>query len=621
MLDAKFSITPNIGNVLSTKFTVTNLTSGAVIDKYIWNYGFENLIYEEKNPIFIFKVPGIFNVTLSAVDVEGNIDTFTQTITADLTLKDSLSFISIPPDYSEPNSKTTIPFKISVTSSNPENSLNVDLFSSNSLSVPYQFVDNKWNFLTPTWKFTDINSNFITTLSVEPTPIYNNNTIVGVSGIGEFYYIDALGNKNNPVTITATLQTSGFNNYYDSFVYQYPSYSNNKIVKKNIDWYVKQKFPTTLKITGNYLDNINKLQWKGIKIPFLITCHDSLTGGIISSYPENNTLGKSFPVNISLTNLISSQYEIETNPLYFQTTDERGFKTGGYIFTSVTVLTSIEQTSIVAQTSALSGTTVLSFSGESNNFSVIDFENKNQIKRLNESFNNSKYFKDLALPENLNSNTILFDQFFAAAVGTGYLSANEDLGQTVYERIANFTSNHSDIDTCNIEQLISLAEQTNVTADNYGINFPSEIKRMLDIASIPKSKLWGIPDNTPLFPQSIGTELNTRYDFLTAGTKIILKNKFDGVIDVYMVPMQGNSMVYPLSSFLGYGFLQPVLINYLFYNFDPVYSGNYIENVIDWNSESTTLSPNLSTAIDWYGDEGIVEQSFRYFLTKNIFLK
>jgi hypothetical protein len=621
MLDAKFSITPNIGNVLSTKFTVTNLTSGAVIDKYIWNYGFENLIYEEKNPIFIFKVPGIFNVTLSAVDVEGNIDTFTQTITADLTLKDSLSFISIPPDYSEPNSKTTIPFKISVISSNPENSLNVDLFSSNSLSVPYQFVNNKWNFLTPTWKFTDLNSNFITTLSVEPTPIYNDNTIVGVSGIGEFYYIDALGNKNNPVTITATLQTSGFNNYYDSFVYQYPSYSNNKIVKKNIDWYVKQKFPTTLKITGNYLDNINKLQWKGIKIPFLITCHDFLTGGIISSYPETNTLGKSFPVNISLTNLIPGQYEVETNPLYFQTTDERGFKTGGYIFTSVTVLTSIEQTSIVAQTSALSGTTVLSFSGESNNFSVMDFENKNQIKRLNESFNNSKYFKDLALPENLNNNTILFDQFFAAAVGTGYLSANEDLGQTVYERIANFTSNHSDIDTCNIEQLISLAEQTNVAADNYGINFPSEIKRMLDIASTPKSKLWGIPDNTPLFPQSIGTELNTRYDFLTAGTKIVLKNKFDGSIDLYMVPMQENSVVYPLSSFLGYGFLQPVLINYLFYNFDPVYSGNYIENVIDWDSESTTLSPNLSAAIDWYGDEGIIEQSFRYFLTKNIFLK
>jgi hypothetical protein len=619
MLDAKFSISPNIGNVISTKFTVTNLTSGAIVTKYVWDYGFENLVYNEKTPSFVFETPGIFNITLSATDIDGNTSTFSQKITANLTFKDSLSFIQIPEQYSEPNLKTNTPFKFSVTSSNPNSPLHVDLFASNSLSIPYQFVNNKWNFLTPTWKFLDNNSNFITTLSVTPTTVFDNNTVVGVSGEGEFYFVDALGNKNNPVTITATLQTSGFTNVYDSSVYNYPSHSNNKLVKSSLDWYVKQTSPTNLKITGNYLDGINKLQWEGIKIPILITCHNSLTGGIIASYPETNNLGKLFPVNISVSGLSPNQYKLETPSLYFQTTDERGFKTGGYIFTSVTILTSIENTTIIAQTSALSGSSVTELSGQSNEFSVLGFENKNEIKRLNESFNNARYFKDLALPENLNKNTVLFDQFFAASVGTGYLSANEDLGQKIYERIANFTNNHSDVDTCGIEQLLSLAEQTGVDGDDYGINFPTEIKRMLDIASVPRIKLWGMEDYTPLFPQSIGDRLSTQHDLLTAGTQIILKSKLDGTITLYMVPAEGNSIVYPLSSFLGYGFTQPVLINYFFYKFDPVYSNQYIENIIDWSSDFTTLQPHLSTPETWYGDNGAIEQSFRYYLTKNLF--
>ena len=619
MLDAKFSITPNSGNILSTKFTVTNLTSGAIVTKYVWDYGFENLIYNEKNPSFVFEIPGIFNITLSATSIDGNTDTFSQKITANLTLKDSLSFIQIPEQYSEPNLKTDKPFKFYVTSSNPNAPLLVDLFASNSLSIPYQFVNNKWKFLTHTWKFLDSNSNFITTLSVNPVTIFDNNTVVGVSGEGEFYFIDALGNKNNPITITATLQTSGFTNRYDSSVYSYPSYSNNKLVKGSLNWYINQTFPSTLKVTSNYLDNINELQWKGIKIPFLITCHNPLTSGIIASYPETNDLGKLFPVNVSVSGLSVDQYKVETPSLYFQTTDERGFKTGGYIFTSVTILTSVENTTIIAQTSALSGSNVIELTGESNVFSVFDFENKNEIKRLNESFNNSKYFKDLALTENLNKNTILFDQFFAASVGTGYLSGNEDMGQKIYERIANFTDNHSDIDTCGVDQLLSLAEQTGVDAYNYGINFPTEIKRILDIASVPRVKLWGMEDNTPLFPQSIGNQLNTQYDFLTAGTKIILKNKLDGSVNLHMIPMQDDNVVYPLSSFLGYGFTQPVLINYFFYNFDPVYSGQYIENLIDWSSEFTTLQPHLSTPETWYGDNGAIEEIFRYYLTKNLF--
>lgn len=265
--------------------------------------------------------------------------------------------------------------------------------------------------------------------------------------------------------------------------------------------------------------------------------------------------------------------------------------------------------------------THLVLSGVSNSFDVIKFESQSNIRKINESFDTAQYYKNLALPENFKNNTILFDSFFPAVLGDAGLSASQDLGQTVYEKIANYVINHSDVDTSNINQLKSLAKQIAVSYDDYGSVFPSEIQRILDITSIPRHKLWGVEDSTALMPQSIGTKLNTYTDYVTAGSKIVLRNKFDAQTTVYTVPPSGNILIYPLSSLEGLGFLQPVLNNYYFYKWEPIYSQKYIENVIDWNSPFTTLSRNLSTYEDWYGDDGVVEEQFRYLLTKNLTLK
>ncbi len=248
-------------------------------------------------------------------------------------------------------------------------------------------------------------------------------------------------------------------------------------------------------------------------------------------------------------------------------------------------------------------------------------EPPNNIRKINESFNTAQYYKNLALPENFKNNSILFDSFLPAVLGDAGLSATQDLGQIVYEKIANYVINHSDVDTCNISQLKSLADQTSNSYQNYGSIFPSEIQRILDITSIPRHKLWGIIDNVPLMPQSIGNKMNTFTDSLTAGTKIVLRNKFDATTIVHTVPSLGHTIVYPLSSFEGLGFIQPVLDKYYFYKWEPVFSEKYLENIIDWESPFTTLSRNLSTFNDWYGDNGVVEEHLRYLLTKNLSLK
>ena len=1329
MLQANFTVTPTAGDVLATVFTVTNLTTGAQVKQYVWDFGLNDLIYNTVTPSHTYNYPGTYTISLTAVDFDGNYSYTTQNVTVDLAYRDYISFTQIPNRFSDPGLKTHTPFKISVVSSNPNKPLIVDLFAANSKSTPYQFLPEKWNFLNPSWKFLDKDSNFITSLSVQPIPIYKNNVVVAVSGSAEFYYVDSMSTgdptENCPILITATLQTSGFNYPLDSNIYSYSSYSNNESVKVGLIWQVNDLFPNLLKVTSNYIDSINHLQWKGIKIPTLVTAHsnrallvsgsEDITSEPLFTYPGSNNTSQ---LELFVTGLSTGQYTVDESPLYFQATDNNGFRTGGYVFTTITSQTEITSTSIVAQTTAsslasydenkfffplsyapntsvwvsnpqkntlnkitvipypencttiehfknknilidgliqeisvpalsttstfnytmsgfsgiysmaidprdysivaadaeldrlyrishdgtisnifelsslndydphqkafyhweytvttsqlssnhyylygpyylssnpynyivmlggvvqsqesyiintetrtlqlltpdptpilgikldvvqifnptlpdhyidsliswnlssstptttfnipttlslssnpgyyfvtvegllqsyeyytvtnstktitfdspvlanaevqvlyipslinpatwsrtytvpttsfsltgnvnyiqsqetdflvnvggifqpklsythdivnkqllfttllpanisinvtqvaiqdsvdnpaaytpgsvsldknyniwvslfntvsvlkfdpnfnlqfsvapntlpyydfqfdsenlykppvvetdknnncwttyahplcsmlvqysptgsilkqitlpqysvpvslainaqnnvwvantynvlsangniqlYSGTTgqllstvsniprpgylaldrdcnlwfthsvrgighynvttnglylwnteavgeihiellsgpnfnptiqgtplpsddgaqsvspppdiystdedlgglavdvynrlwildsynnnawvILSAtpdlpgeriikiipnntqgyyvnledgstyteslnyyyksaqaagdwtgnkwyqkyankdsltvicSGTSNDFEIAEFVNKNQIRRINESFDTAGYYKSLALPENLQSNITLFDSFFAAVVGTGQLSANEDMGQTIYEKIANFTLNHADIDTCNIDQLLSLAEQTAVAASDYSAIYPVEIRNMLDIASVSRAKLWGITDNKPLMPQSIGALYNTQTDYVTAGNYVVLKSKTGNETNIVQVPpLSTNIFVYPVSQFVDYRFTtigQPMTLNYNIYRFNPVYSEKYIENIIDWNSPYTALQPTLSTLNDWYGEDGVIENIFRYLLTKNLFLK
>lgn len=1062
MVTAGFTITPQVGNVYGTEFSATNISTGNIYS-YIWDFGEGNLIYNTKNPTFIYNTNGVKTITLTAIDVYGNKSTFTTTVSTEYLYRDYLTFTQIPEVLADPGQVTSTPFKIKVVSSQIDRPLNVDLYAANSKSIPYEFVSSRWSFLTPTWKFLDANNNIVTSIPVPSTPIYNNNNrIVGVSGEAEFYYADSISkgdtSQSSPILITATLQTSGFTNPNDSSIYKYPSFSNNETVRAGLLWQVNDLAPDLLKITSNYLDEIPKQKWSSIKIPFIVSCHGNRsyripgakdsTSEIIFTYPENNDVGKLQTVNLSLCGLLSGDYTIDEAPLYFQANDSKGFQTGGYIFTTLTSNITTNNTAIVAYTTAFNlqtsfedqfeypagyapnsfvwvsnpahntlnkitvipygnndttieyfidkrilidgyikevsvpalsttssynytmsgfsgifsmaidprsyelicadaeldrlykitteGTilstlqlssidgldsiqnahtpsnvsldrdcniwvslfnsvSVLKFdqdfnllfsvaptgyeyntvfdgdfvfkppyvetdqnnncwatyasplscylvkysetgellaqielekysmptslaitpqnnvwvaksynvledggridlydsttytristvnnifrpsdisldrfgnlwfifgdrrlgyydvktstkytweisrddslinpfvpesivsdeeravdptitgigvdvynrvwildslnnnvwmlsstpffnsqrikkfkvrpnnpvgyysditnfttytqpssqrvlyafgdwtgnrwyqkyispdlyyavplSGISSSFTIDPFINKYQVDRTNNNFNMAEYLQSLALPENLNNNNILFKDFFGAAAGNSQASRYQDIGKTIYEKIANFTDYHGDIDTCGIQQLLSYAEETKTPFTSYSSELPSEIKDFLDLASIPKAKLWGVPDEIPLLLQSLDyeTPLNTQTAIITAGTKLALRNKFDGKYTVIQVPPISTTTVYPLSEFIGYGLEQPVVTRYDIYNFIPQYTGEFLENQIDWNSPNTVLSRTLSTFNDWYGDNGAIENSFNYILTKRVF--
>lgn len=366
MVTANFTVFPLSGDVYGTEFAVTNTTTGN-IHSYVWDFDEGNLIYGTKNLTYIYNTDGVKTISLTAIGINGEVDTYSTTVSTEYLYRDYLTFTQLPETFADPGLPTSKPFKVKVVSSQIDRPLNVDLFAINSKSIPYNFVSSRWSFLTPTWKFLDKDKNTVTSISLLSSPIYNSdNRMVGVSGETEFYYVDSISNgdtgQGTPILITATLQTSGFYNYKDSNIYKYPSYSNNETVRTGLLWQTNDLAPDLLKITSNYLDEIPLQKWSTIKIPFIVSCHGNRsyrvpgavnsTSEIIFTYPENNNTGLLQPVLVSLSGINNTLYSIDEAPLYFQATRDLGYQTGGYIFTTLTCNTSAANTSIIAHTTA-----------------------------------------------------------------------------------------------------------------------------------------------------------------------------------------------------------------------------------------------------------------------------
>jgi PKD repeat protein len=1083
MIAANFSANFTTGIVGCTDFVFTDTTVSTLpVVNYFWDLGDGNVTYNTNAVTHTYTYPGIYNVQLQATDSSGQQSTSVLSVTADYFIRDLIEITQIPPTFSKPGIPTTKPFVVSVTSAQISDTLHIQLFSSNSNSTPYNFVSKKWEFLVPTWRFTDSNHQIITELPVKTTPVYCNSKIVGSTGTAEFYYIDDLGvdplNGDCALMLTLTLLPSSFYNPTDSPRYIYPSFANSKVTYTTILWQVNPVPPDYLKVTGNYLDKVHPVKWVNKKIPVLITSHSHLTdqvqlsagqSGILYSHPGTNARGLKTSVDLSLQGVPASAYKVVQPSIHFQSTDANGSYTGGYVYADIIPLEPVTNTAVIATVTSnlnltatkfskpfgysiptytwvsnpesntlhrvtvvpytescsaikaaknngslvdgamlttrvplisststenynltgfsgvyglavdireqdllaadaesdtiykynssgvllsalklrissggltlsngsgivtstgstlaigyqedialtpsylsidknyniwitlfnsvsvlkfdkdfnyllaacpndgyniiqedewlfkppvaetdklnniwvtyaqplcsalfkydqfgsvlykidlpinsipvgvavspsngvwvtntmhstptggniqyyksdgtlvntitgfsrpsyimldkdanawfthgfrelgyidsttyatsswtltsngildsfkqipipnpnidlyisedeelggltidalnrlwvidsqknivhllttdsttiatLTGkqikilpdsiigyapnittaiTTVLSspyyksaqatgdwsgnrwlqkygaddafLTGVSDPFTVYDFNSSFRVKTVDENFNTAKEYKDLALPEHLKSNDFLFDDFFGAVVGNSVPSVNEDLGEKIYERIARFVPQHADLDVCSVEQLISHCNATDVENIEYTHALPAEIKKALDLFSVPKEKIRGVKDSIPIISKSVGKILNTETAILTAGKKIFLQNKFSSDYTLITIPLLSGLTVYPLTALDGTGFAQPITVNYLFYDYVPVYpsteiEGNavYIENIIDWNNEYTALSYNLSSKRDWYSETGVVENTFNYLITKNLF--
>ncbi len=128
--------------------------------------------------------------------------------------------------------------------------------------------------------------------------------------------------------------------------------------------------------------------------------------------------------------------------------------------------------------------------GQSSAFNIYDFTGYN-IRRFNESWDAIGGIKSNIRQEHILNNTVYWDQYQDALWSNDGTVQGKAFGRESYEKIANFVANHSDVNTCNVTQLYSLAQYTDVPIDVFGINFPPELRRIMDIASINQQLLWG----------------------------------------------------------------------------------------------------------------------------------
>ncbi len=95
---------------------------------------------------------------------------------------------------------------------------------------------------------------------------------------------------------------------------------------------------------------------------------------------------------------------------------------------------------------------------------------------------------------NFTNNALNYKLIITNISKTRNVSDVQDLvGLKVYERIANFLENNTDIDTCNIDQLKANSNMLGVDCNSFFETRLSELQRVLDIGSVPYSKLWGTP--------------------------------------------------------------------------------------------------------------------------------
>jgi hypothetical protein len=240
---------------------------------------------------------------------------------------------------------------------------------------------------------------------------------------------------------------------------------------------------------------------------------------------------------------------------------------------------------------------------------LYDIDNSYQISKVNEEFDCANYFKSLALPEILSQNTTLFDKFFAAVVGDGN-PTKESAGRVIYERIANFVSNHSDFETAEIDALLSIAKEMAVDTKTFGDEFPTAINRLLNIFSVPKNQLRGVPNLETDVMNNIGAVL-TEASLVTANKYYFVKDKRYDTYHLFTT--------YPLLSVDIEGFRTPIVDNYHFFEYNEQNSNGYVGNLINWDSLFTTVPYTLSTNEEWYGDGGLVETMFNNLLTKQLY--
>ena len=511
------------------------------------------------------------------------------------------------------------------------------LYSSGSDSIPYTDQRDFWTHLQPEWYFQK-DGEYVSEISLTGSPVYSGTHLLGYSSISSVDYVDDMpGHRVLWFTVKQNDRTVPINSRVYSTVYHD----------------ICASVPDKLFITADGINDINRIQWSDIDIPYVISVGSSSnTATNILHYVSGNITDIKF-----LSNCFGLDSSMFYAPVSTINLTDDCVKTGGYLLTNFSLPTSALPDQIIEDNSdncnttydrreftrsrknpksiVLSATGVFNYngieytlSGVSELFDVYAFENRHEFYRKGEDENIYEILKK-SLPFDIEQHTN-FNSYISAVAGEG-----DTLGK-IYDKIFNFSKDHSDIDVCSLDALYNKAEMLDDELDNFGLELPEELNRIFNFSTIPLQKLIGSRcvcntnfetcngcKNSNICTickfdkrSNLGNKLNTS-DYISAGTTIVYKENGGTVFNFFNVVSQ-SSDIFKLQTLSAEPFYSRGIDNYCFYEWNKTSQNNPVNSIVNYRDERNALNPSLSSNEDWYGENGVIEEMFNFILTKNL---
>ena len=276
--------------------------------------------------------------------------------------------------------------------------------------------------------------------------------------------------------------------------------------------------------------------------------------------------------------------------------------------------------------------------GLSNEIKMLPQSGCEDIAKYNEDYDFGNTVQTYCMQPVIGDSTFFKEQFINSTFGD-YYSYPWEFGKVIYEKIANFVDNNSDIDTCNLRNVYSLGSEVGYTLEDYNYVYPGRLRRTIDMVSISHKKLFGdrskddtnydkrgVEDN-PNYGVNLGKQLDTYSYIVTAGVPIVA-NEYYGAKKTKIIPLvvAGNEtdpgwseehqglVNYPLTSYddsWGWGLSIArdgyVYQYYSFYEHVEQFQNDQLEGVVDWSNWYSTLSEKNSSYQAWTEQDGIME--------------
>ena len=229
--------------------------------------------------------------------------------------------------------------------------------------------------------------------------------------------------------------------------------------------------------------NLNKIYYQGQKIYFSVRCNSVSDFPIkwISRLTLNNTS------SLSVNEITISVKDVNDNIITDSIITNFGTITalnGGFYKGYFTINTPINDIRITGRANVIDNGEV---SGESTTFNVYQSGGLYNFRKTNEDNNQKQNYKDILYQPNLIDKSKFFDNFLGQIVGDD--SDENSLGVKIYEKISNFVSNNSDIQYCNVNNLINHLKMIDDDVVTFADVYPASLKRIIDFVSVNMSSI------------------------------------------------------------------------------------------------------------------------------------